>query len=61
MEQDRFVSMEEICSYLGLSRDTIKKLVKQKGMPAYKVDRKWKFKIAEINAWMATQNKIIGD
>ena len=52
---EKWVSMEEICQYLSLSRDTVKKLIKTQELPAYKIDRKWKFKISEIDVWM--QNK----
>lgn len=53
---ERWVSMEEICKHLGASRDTVKKMVLYQGMPAYKFDRKWKFKISEVDAWMHEKN-----
>ena len=57
-QEERWVSMEEICKHLGSSRDTIKKMIKLQNMPAYKIDRKWKFKISEVDAWMHEQNSI---
>lgn len=58
---ERWVSMEEICNHLGSSRDTIKKMIKLQGMPACKIDRKWKFKISEVDAWMHEKNRISKD
>ncbi len=58
LQEERWVSMQEICKYLGLSRDTIKKMIKTQNMPAYKIERKWKFKISEIDAWMCDNNKL---
>lgn len=55
---ERWVSMEEICSYLGASRDTVKKMINQQGLPAYKIDRKWKFKISEVDSWMRNNNRV---
>ena len=55
---ERWVSMEEICKHLGLSRDTIKKMIKLQGMPACKIDRKGKFKISEVDIWMYEKNSI---
>lgn len=55
---ERWVSMGEICEHLGASRDTIKKMIKSQNMPAYKIDRKWKFKISEVDAWMHEKNCI---
>ena len=57
-KNERWVSMEEICNHLGASRDTVKKMVKMQNMPAYKFDRKWKFKISEVDEWMHRQNCI---
>lgn len=55
---EKWVSMEDICAHLSSSRDTIKKMIKTQGLPAYKIDRKWKFKICEIDEWMHANNKI---
>lgn len=58
IENERWVSMEEICRHLGAGRDTVKKMIKLQNMPAYKIDRKWKFKISEVDEWMHRQNSI---
>ena len=59
MEQnEKWVSMDEICKHLGASRDTVKKMIKVQNMPAYKIDRKWKFKISEVDEWMHKRNSI---
>ena len=51
--EDRYYSMPEICKYLGISRDSVLKWIVNKGMPAYKVGKKWKFKLSEIDAWVS--------
>lgn len=55
---EKWVSLEEICNYLGVGRDTVRKMISQKRMPAYKMDRKWKFKISEVDKWMRDNNRI---
>lgn len=55
---ENWVSMEEICGHLSCSRDTVKKMINQQGLPAYKIDRKWKFKISEVDEWMRSKNRI---
>lgn len=57
-QEEKWVSMEEICNHLGSSRDTIKKMIKTQQLPAYKIDRKWKFKISEVDSWMHERNKV---
>ena len=44
---EKWVSMPEICEHLGMGKDTVKKLIKEQGLPAYKPDKKWKFKKIE--------------
>ena len=58
MNGEKWVSMEEICKHLGSSRDTVKKMVREQGLPAYKFDRKWKFKISEVDSWMHNNNRV---
>lgn len=49
---EKWVSLAEICEHLSLSRDTVKKMVNQQNMPGYKIDRQWRFKISEVDAWI---------
>jgi excisionase family DNA binding protein len=49
---DRWLSVEEIAVYLGVSRDTIYSWVGKTGIPAHKVGRLWKFKLPEIDRWV---------
>jgi excisionase family DNA binding protein len=50
--KDRWLSMTEICKYLGISRDTAIKWINQSNMPAHKIGRLWKFKTSEIDEWV---------
>lgn len=50
--EDRWLSVDEICRYLGVTNDTIYNWIKTKGMPANKVGRLWKFKIADVDEWV---------
>ena len=49
---DRWLSISEICQYLGVSSDTIYKWIEKKGMPAHKIGRLWKFKKSEVDDWV---------
>ena len=53
---EMWVSLQEICKHLKLSKDTVKRLVYEEGLPAYKPDDKsWRFKISEVDDWMKTR------
>lgn len=50
--EDRWLSVDEIGDYLGVKRDTIYKWISEKGMPANKIGRLWKFKKEQVDAWV---------
>ena len=51
-DQDRWISLQETCDYLGVKRHTIMRWIEQRGMPASKVGKLWRFKTADIDKWV---------
>ncbi|WP_449288336.1 helix-turn-helix domain-containing protein [Marinobacter salarius] len=49
---DRWLSVNEIAKYLGVSGDTIYRWIDKQAMPAHRVGRAWKFKKDEVDAWV---------
>ena len=49
---DRWLSVEEIAEYLGVSKDTIYAWISLKEMPAHRLGRLWKFKREEVDLWV---------
>lgn len=54
LQTERWLSVEEIASHLGVSRESIYRWAEAGKMPAHKVGRKWKFWVDEINEWVKT-------
>ena len=50
--EDRWLSVEEICNYLGVSNDTVYKWIDKYNMPAHRLGRLWKFKKEQVDAWV---------
>ena len=50
---DRWLSMKEICAYLGVSHDTISRWIANYNMPSMKMGKCWKFKKDQIEGWLA--------
>lgn len=50
--QERWISLQEACEYLGVKRYSIMKWIETKNMPAVKIGKLWKFKISELDAWV---------
>lgn len=57
--QDRWLSIKEICAYLGVSDDTVYRWIKFHDMPTHKMGRLWKFKINEIDEWVKRAEQIL--
>jgi len=50
--EDRWLSIHEICTHLGVSSDTVYKWINKHGMPAHRMGRLWKFKRDEVDEWV---------
>ena len=53
---DRYLSVTEICTYLGIKRDTVYKWIDKKGFPAHRAGKFWKFKISEVDEWVKSNS-----
>ena len=49
---ERWVSVQEVADHLGINKDTIYKWIDNRGLPAHKVGRLWKFKLHEVDSWV---------
>ena len=50
--ETRWYSTAEICEHLGITRNTLMQWIVRKGLPGYKIVREWRFKPAEVDAWL---------
>ena len=57
---DRYLSVAEICTYLGIKRDTVYKWISEKKLPAHRVGKLWKFKINEVDEWVKNGDRMAG-
>lgn len=49
---DRWLSVQEIAQYLGISKETIYRWVESGKIPAHKIGKQWKFQVSEVNSWI---------
>lgn len=50
--EDRWLSVEQIAEYVGVSRDTVYAWLASGRMPGYKVGRQWRVKMSEVDGWI---------
>ncbi len=49
---DPWLSADAIAGHLGVTKDTVYAWIAEKGLPAHKVGRLWKFQTSEIDEWV---------
>jgi excisionase family DNA binding protein len=52
MTDDRWLSVDEIAVYLGISKETVYRWLDRGSIPAHRVGKLWKFKPSEIDGWV---------
>ncbi len=49
---DRWLSVQEIAQYLGISKETVYRWLEKGKIPAHRVGKLWKFKTKEVDEWV---------
>lgn len=60
MISDKWINIDEAADYLGIKPVTLRGwLRKDKGVPAHKIGKQWKFKRSELDAWVQSGKSAI--
>ena len=52
MSSEPWVSVEQVAKHLSVAKDSVYRWIENKGLPAHKVGRLWKFKLGEVDDWV---------
>ena len=55
---EELLTLEELATYLKISKPTLYKMVENGKIPALKIANRWRFKKDDINRWVEKQRKI---
>src|SRR5712692_10194687 len=55
MDDDTFLTTEEVLAYLQVNLRTVYRLIKAGKIPAVRVGRQWRFRKRDIDAWLDSQ------
>ena len=50
---DRWLSVQEIAQYLGISKETVYRWLEKGRIPSHRVGKQWRFKTTEVDSWVA--------
>lgn len=49
---ERWLSADEVAAHIGVTKDTVYAWIAERGMPAHKIGRIWKFQVTEVDDWV---------
>jgi len=49
---ENYISIEDAALFLNIKPVTLRKWIKEKNVPAYKIGKQWKFKQSELEEWV---------
>ncbi|MFA6238059.1 MAG: helix-turn-helix domain-containing protein [Bacteriovorax sp.] len=49
---DRWLSVDEVAQYLGISKETLYRWLEKKKIPAHRIGKLWKFQLSEVESWI---------
>lgn len=52
MNEERWLSVEEIAAHLGISKETVYRWLERKKIPAHRIGKLWKFRSSEVDRWV---------
>lgn len=47
-----WLSAEDIASHMGITKDTVYQWIAERGLPAHRMGRLWKFQASEVDDWV---------
>lgn len=55
-QADEIFTLDDVAAYLKVGKRTVYRLAAAKKIPAFKVGGTWRFRKADIDAWIAAQS-----
>jgi excisionase family DNA binding protein len=52
MDNERWVTVDDVATHLGVTRDSVYRWMSKKGLPAHQVGRRWRFLLSEVDEWV---------
>lgn len=49
---ERWVGVEDVAAHLRVAKDSVYRWIEEKGLPAHRIGRLFRFKLSEIDEWV---------
>jgi len=55
--EERWVGVDDVAAHLGVAKDSVYRWIDERGLPAHRVGRLFRFKLSEIDDWVRQDNE----
>lgn len=55
--EERWVGVDDVAAHLGVAKDSVYRWIDERGLPAHRVGRLFRFKLSEIDEWVRQDNE----
>jgi excisionase family DNA binding protein len=55
--EERWVGVDDVAAHLGVAKDSVYRWIEERGLPAHRVGRLFRFKLSEIDDWVRQDNE----
>jgi excisionase family DNA binding protein len=55
--QESWVGVDDVAAHLGVAKDSVYRWIEQRGLPAHRVGRLFRFKLSAIDEWVRQDNE----
>jgi excisionase family DNA binding protein len=55
--EERWVGVDDVAAHLGVAKDSVYRWIDERGLPAHRVGRLFRFKLSEIDKWVRQDNE----
>lgn len=60
MQVEKWVNLGDVADYIGITQDTVRTWAREGKLPAYKVGKRYKFKLSEVDDWVRNNGSTDG-
>lgn len=55
--EEHWVGVDDVASHLGVAKDSVYRWIDERGLPAHRIGRLFRFKLTEVDEWVRQGNE----
>jgi excisionase family DNA binding protein len=55
------LTVPEVCKYLRISQVTVYRLLRRRDIPAFRIGKKWRFNLEDLERWIEKESVAMGE